>query len=168
MNERLCAAYNFTENMKDINTIPSDILEMWEREAIDQKIPYTEFGNFLKMKEQNYWQSQSTRKVSQPIFANDARNKLTDFGQKVALDTLLSIPMVERAAKFARFDFEDLKDELSRGFKDESQKLSFLERREHWFMRLKEKMKDLRISKETLLSFGFDFKAAKSFAYQTI
>ena len=153
--------------MKDLRTIPSHVLEMWEREAIDQKIPYTEFGNFLRMKQRQYEQRQST-KVSEPIFANDARNKLTDFGQKVALETILSIPAVERAAKFARFDFEDLKDELSHGFKDEAQKLSFLERRDNWFMRLKEKMKDLRISKETLLSFGFDFKAAKSFAYQTI
>ena len=154
--------------MKDSKIIPPALMQQWEQEAIDQKIPYTEFGNFLKMKEQNYWQAQSTRKVSQPIFANDAHNKLTEYGNKVALDTLLSIPMVERVCKFARFDFEDLKDELSRGFKDESQKLSFLERRDNWFMRLKEKMKDLRISKETLLSFGFDFKAAKSFAYQTI
>ena len=154
--------------MKDSKIIPPALMQQWEQEAIYQKIPYTEFGNFLKMKEQNYWQSQSTRKVSQPIFANDARNKLTEYGQRVALETLLSIPIVERVCKFARFDFEDLKEELSHGFKDEAQKLSFLERRDNWFMRIKENMKDLRISKETLLSFGFDFKAAKSFAYQTI
>lgn len=154
--------------MKDLQEIPSSLMLQWEQEAIDQKIPYTEFGYFLKMKQEQYWQKSAERKVSEPIFANDAHNKLTEYGNKVALDTLLSIPMVERAAKFARFDFEDLKDELSRGFKDESQKLSFLERRDNWFLRLKEKMKDLRISKETLLSFGFDFKAAKSFAYQTI
>ena len=154
--------------MKDSKIIPPALIQQWEQEAIDQKLPYTEFGSFLKMKEQNYWQSQSTKKVSQPIFANDARNKLTDFGQKVALETLLSIPMVERVCKFARFDFEDLKDELSRGFKDEAQKLSFLERREGWFFRLKEKMKDLRISKETLESFGLNWKECKAFAYQTI
>lgn len=154
--------------MKEFQAIPSSLMLQWEQEAIDQKIPYTEFGYFLKMKQEQYWQKSAERKVSEPIFANDAHNKLTEYGNKVALDTLLSIPMVERAAKFARFDFEDLKDELSRGFKDESQKLSFLERRDNWFLRLKEKMKDLRISKETLLSFGFDFKAAKSFAYQTI
>ena len=153
---------------KETRQIPSALMLQWEQEALSQKIPYTEFGNFIKMKERLYWQSLSTTKERPAIFANDARNKLTEYGNKVALDTLLSIPMVERAAKFARFDFEDLKDELSRGFKDESQKLSFLERRDNWFMRLKEKMKDLRISKETLLSFGLDFKAAKSFAYQAI
>lgn len=154
--------------MKEFQDIPSALMQQWEQEAIDQKIPYTEFGNFLKMKERLYWQSLSTTKERPAIFANDARNKLTEYGNKVALDTLLSIPMVERAAKFARFDFEDLKDELSRGFKDESQKLSFLERRDNWFMRLKERMKDLRISKETLQTFGLDFKAAKSFYYQAI
>ena len=154
--------------MKDSKEIPSNILEMWEREAIAQKLPYTEFGSFLKMKEQNYFQSLERKNQTEKVFTNDARNKLTAHGQKVALDTLLAIPIVERVCKFARFDFEDLKDELSRGFKDEAQKLSFLERRDSWFFRLKEKMKDLRISKETLLSFGLDFKAAKSFAYQTI
>ena len=154
--------------MKDLRTIPSHVLEMWEREAIDQKIPYTEFGSFLKMKQEQYWQKFETVTEQKPIFANAARNKLTEYGNKVALDTLLAIPVLERVIKFARFDMEDLQDELSRGFNDEAQKLSFLERRDNWFMRLKEKMKDLRISKETLLSFGFDFKAAKSFAYQTI
>ena len=154
--------------MKEVQEIPSALIERWEREAIAQKLPYTEFGSFLKMKEQNYFQSLERKNQTEKVFTNDARNKLTAHGQKVALDTLLAIPIVERVCKFARFDFEDLKDELSRGFKDEAQKLSFLERRDSWFFRLKEKMKDLRISKETLLSFGLDFKAAKSFAYQTI
>jgi hypothetical protein len=153
---------------EDIKTIPSDILEMWEREAIDQKIPYTEFGNFLKMKEQNYWQSQSTRKVSQPIFANDARNKLTEYGQRVALETLLAIPCVERVVKFARFDLEELQERLSQGFIDESQKLSFIQDRDNWFLRLKEKMKDFRISKEVLASHGLNWNTAKAFAYQTL
>ena len=153
--------------MKDYNNIPSHVLEMWEREAIDQKIPYTEFGGFLKMKQEQYEQRQS-RKVSEPIFANDARNKLTEHGQKVALETLRALPIVERVCKFARFDYEEMQEELSHGFKSEAQKVSFLDRRDHWFFRLKEKMKDLRISKETLLSFGLDFKSAKSFAYQTI
>ena len=154
--------------MKEFQDIPSALIQQWEREAIAQKLPYTEFGSFLKMKEQNYWQSQSTKKVSQPIFANDARNKLTDFGQKVALETLLSIPMVERVCKFARFDYEEMQEEISNGFKSEAQKVYFLDRREHWFLRLKEKMKELRISKETLESYGLSLKTATAFAYQTL
>ena len=154
--------------MKEFQDIPSALIQQWEREAIAQKLPYTEFGSFLKMKERNYLQSQERKNQTEKVFANDARNKLTAHGQKVALETLRALPIVERVCKFARFDYEEMQEELSHGFKSEAQKLSFLERRDNWFMRLKEKMKDLRISKETLLSFGFDFKAAKSFAYQTI
>lgn len=154
--------------MKDYNNIPSHVLEMWEREAIDQKIPYTEFGSFLKMKQRQYEQSSEPKKIQEPIFANDARNKLTEYGQRVALDTLLALPMVERVIKFARFDLEDLQERLSHGFADESQKLSFIQDREHWFLRLKEKMKDFRISKEVLASHGLNWNVAKSFAYQTL
>ena len=154
--------------MKDLRTIPSHVLEMWEREAIDQKIPYTEFGSFLKMKQEQYWQQFETVTEQPKIFANDARNKLTEYGNKVALDTLLQIPTLERTIKFARFDFEDLQERLSNGFKNDAEKVSFLNEREHWFGRLKDKMKELRISKETLQSFGLDFKACKQLAYQTL
>lgn len=154
--------------MKEFTDIPSALIQQWEREALSQKIPYTEFGNFLRMKERNYLQSQERKNQMEKVFANDARNKLTDYGNKVALETLLSIPEVERACKFARFDFEELQRKLSHGFADAEQKENFLFEREHWFMHLKNKMKDLRISKETLQSFGLDFKAAKSFYYQAI
>ena len=150
------------------NNIPSSLMQQWEQEAIEQKIPYTEFGNFLKMKERLYWQSLSTAKERPAIFVNDARNKLTEYGNEVALKTLLAIPLVERVCKFAKFDLEELQRRLSRGFEDETQKENFINERDYWFMHLKEKMKEFKISKETLQSFGLDFKAAKSFYYQTI
>lgn len=154
--------------MTEQNIIPSALMQQWEQEALSQKIPYTEFGNFLKMKERLFRQSLSTTKESPKVFANDARNKLTEYGNKVALETLLSIPEVDRACKFAKFDLEELQRKLSRGFVDETQKEMFLLERDHWFMRLKEKMKDFRISKEVLESFGLSWKECKSFAYQTI
>lgn len=102
------------------------------------------------------------------IFANDSKNKFTEYGNSVALKYLLSIPEVERAIKFASFDFEDLKSSLDKGFATEEQKQNFLIRRSCWFSHLKDRMRELKISKETLQSFGFDWKAAKSFAYRTI
>ncbi len=155
--------------MDKVREIPSALMQQWEQEAIEQKIPYTEFGTFLKMKKNDYLQSLSTRKETRPaIFANDARNKLTEYGNKVALEYLLSIPVVDRVCKFAKYDLNELQGKLYKGFEDAEQKENFLCERDHWFMRLKEKMKDLRISKETLQSFGIDWKACKSFAYQTI
>lgn len=154
--------------MDKTRQIPSALMLQWEQEALSQKIPYTEFGNFIKMKERLYWQSVEEKKERPQIFANAARNKLTEYGNKVALDYFLAIPLVERVCKMAKYDLDELQRKLSRGFADAEQKENFIWERDYWFMRLKEKMKDLRISKETLLSFGFDFKAAKSFAYQTI
>jgi len=153
--------------MESTKTIPSHILEKWEREAIDQRIPYTEFGGFLKMKERQYWQSLEEDR-QQPIFANAAHNKLTQYGNKVALDTLLQIPVIERVCKFARFDLEEMQKRLSNGFANTEQKDMFLMQREHWFMRLKEKMKDFRISKEVLAMNGLNWNECKSFAYQTL
>ena len=142
--------------MDKTKQIPSSLMQQWESEALSQKIPYTEFGNFIKMKERLYWQSLSTTKERPAIFANDARNKLTEYGNKVALETLLAIPLVERVCKFAKFDLEELQRKLSRGFEDETQKENFIWERDYWFMRLKEKMKENRISKETLESFGLN------------
>ena len=154
--------------MDKTKQIPSSLMQQWESEALSQKIPYTEFGNFIKMKERLYWQSLSTTKEQPQIFANDARNKLTEYGNKVALETLLAIPLVERVCKFAKFDLEELQRKLSRGFEDETQKENFIWERDYWFMRLKEKMKENRISKETLESFGLNWKECKVFAYQTL
>lgn len=102
------------------------------------------------------------------IFTNSARNKLTEYGNNVALETILSIPEVERTCKFASFDFEELSQTLKKGFATEEQKQNFITKRSAWFVHLKERMKELRISKETLQTFGLDWKSAKTFAYQTI
>ena len=102
------------------------------------------------------------------IFTNNARDKLTEYGNSVALRTLVAIPRVERVCKFAKFDLEELQKRLSSGFADNEQRQNFIELRDRWFAKLKENMKELRISKETLETFGLNWKAAKKFAYQTI
>lgn len=154
--------------MESTKIIPSSLMQEWEQEALSQKIPYNEFGNFLRMKENNYWQSIEEKKERPQIFANAARNKLTEYGNKVALDYFLAIPIVERVCKLAKFDLEDMQRKLSNGFADAGQKENFIFERDNWFMRLKEKMKEHRISKETMQSFGLDWKVCKTFAYQTI
>lgn len=148
--------------------IPSALMLQWEQEALSQKIPYTEFGNFVRMKENNYWQSLEEKEETPKVFANAARNKLTEYGNKVALEHFLAIPLVERVCKMAKYDLEDMQRKLSRGFADAEQKENFIWERDYWFMRLKEKMKDLRISKEVLESHGLNWKVCKAFAYQTL
>lgn len=154
--------------MEEIREIPSYLIEEWEKEAMSQRLPYTEFKEYFRMKSESYWQNQSTTDDHKEIFANAARNKLNEYGQRVALETLLAIPEVERTCKFARFDFEEMQKKVSQGFVSVEQKEMFESMRELWFSHLKQRMKDLRISKEMLSEYGIDWKVYKSFAYQQI
>jgi len=103
----------------------------------------------------------------EPIFTNKERNKLTSFGQKFVLDYISGMEPVERVCKFALYDMQDLQHNLSKA-KSEEQKLFVKSLREVWFSHLKEMMKELKISKETLMTFGLDWKVAKNFYFQTI
>ena len=152
----------------DKKQIPSALMLQWELEAIKQNIPCTEFTNFIRMKQERYWQSVEEKKQRPQIFANSARNRLTEYGNSYVLDYFLNIPAVERTCKLARFTMEELQKKLANGFADDEQRQNFLQDRERWFTHLKSRMKELRISKETLESFGLSWKAAKSFAYQVV
>lgn len=152
----------------DKKQIPPALMLQWERDAISQNIPHYEFVEFLRMKQEIYWQSLEDAKERPQIFANAARNKLTEYGNEVALKSILQIPVVERTCKLASFKLEDLQKRLQKGFADDEQRRNFVQDREHWFMHLKERMKDLRISKETLESFGLSWKSCKTFAYQVV
>lgn len=154
--------------MDKVRQIPSSLMLQWEEEAMEQKVSYLDFGNFIKMKERLYWQSLEIKKERPQIYANAARNKLTEYGNSYVLEYFLQIPVVERTCKLARFDMEELQKKLLSGFVSEEQKQNFLFEREHWFMHLKERMKDLRISKETMESYGLSWKSAKTFYYQDI
>ena len=88
--------------------IPSALLKKWEDQAIRENIPYTEFAEFIRMKQRRYEESLQPEKESKSLYTDDAKNKLSEYGNKVALAYLLKIPKTERKIKFARFDFEDL------------------------------------------------------------
>ena len=105
---------------------------------------------------------------AQPIWANAARNKLTEYGNSFVVSYFLQIPPVERTCKLARYRLEDLKKKLSRGFADDEERQAFAMEVELWFAHLKERMKTLRISKEQMESFGLSYKDVKTFVFKTI
>ena len=151
--------------MEKVMIIPSELLESWEEQAIRENIPYTEFAEFIRMKQRQYKESLQTQHKQEGIFANDAKNKLSEYGNKVALAYLLAIPQIERLCKFARFDFEDLQELSAKVLKGQADKDNFLWQLESWYKKLKSDMKEYRLSKETLLSYGLDFKAATNFYF---
>ena len=151
--------------MEKVMIIPSELLKSWEEQAIREKIPYTEFAEFIRMKQRQYEESLESAKESKELFANDAKNKLSEYGNKVALNYLLAIPQVERICKFARFDFEDLQKMQVKVSAGKADKANFLWQLESWYKKLKSDMKEYRLSKETLSSYGLDFKAATNFYF---
>lgn len=148
--------------------ISSALIERWEQEAISQKVSVYEIGNFMRCKERLYLESFRKEEHQKKVFLNDARNRLSEYGNSLLLDGLLSLSPEERTCKVARVRLEDLRAKLSKGFVSAEQKQNFICERDSWFQHLKDRMKELRISKETLESFGLDWKSCKSFAYQTI
>ena len=151
--------------MEQSTIIPSALLKKWEEQAIRENIPYTEFAEFIRMKQRQYEESLQPAKERKELFANGAKNKLSEYGNKVALDYLLQIPQTERIIKFARFDFEDLQELSAKVSKGKADKDNFLWQLERWYNKLKSDMKEYRLSKETLLSYGLNFKAATNFYF---
>lgn len=151
--------------MEQSTAVPSKLLKSWEEQAIRENIPYTEFAEFIRMKQRQYEESLQVQDKQEEIFANAAKNKLSEYGNKVALAYLLAIPQIERLCKFARFDFEDLQELSAKVLKGQADKDNFLWQLESWYKKLKSDMKKHRLSKETLASYGLDFKAATNFYF---
>ena len=147
--------------------IPSALLEKWERDAMQQRVSVYDFGSFMQMKVRNYRDGQSTKNAPK-VWANDAQNKFTKHGNEIALQKHLSLPADRRAILNARCKWESLQKRFSQGFKTDEQREIFLSERAEWFSYLREKMRDLRISKEVLDANGLNWKNATAFAYQTI
>lgn len=151
--------------MEQSTIIPSGLLKSWEDQALRENIPYTEFAEFIRMKQRQYEESLQPAKESKELFANAAKNKLSEYGNKVALNYLLAIPQIERICKFAKFDFEDLQKLQVKVSAGKADKANFLWQLESWYKKLKSDMKEYRLSKETLSSYGLDFKAATNFYF---
>lgn len=84
------------------------------------------------------------------------------------LDSWLSQPIALRAVKMARWDLEDLKMMLAKGFKTDAQRDLFLEKRERWYNSLRNRMKNFGISKDQLAQYGLDFRECKRFYFLAV
>ena len=145
--------------------IPSEVQKLWEEQAMRENIPYTEFSEYIRMKERRYRESLHKESEKPAIWANGARNKLTEYGNELALRYLLAIPLIKRICKFARYDFEDLQTLSKKIHSGKADKENFLLELDHWYKKLKADMKKYRISKDTMMYYGFDYKAATNFYF---
>lgn len=145
--------------------IPSKVQKLWEEQAMRENLTHDEFLDFIKDQERKYLESLQPEYEGEEIFANSSRNKLTEYGNEKVLKYFLAIPQIERICKFARFDFDELKELHTKVLSGKTDKENFLWQLEHWYNKLKADMKKYRLSKETLQSYGLDYKAATKFYF---
>lgn len=148
--------------------LPTEIYKQWEDAAVKDGITYIYFKEYIKDKEKQYIENLKKEKKQVSMYTNEKRNKFTEFGNKKALEFLQQIPKIERVVKFANFDFKDLQknyQELNTGKID---KEIFYHELKYWYKNLKEKMFLYKISKETLLKYGLDYKKATVFYFDCL
>lgn len=147
----------------------------WYREAKEQNVHYLDAGNFFSMKERRYREFILSReeekkaiereKYRRSLYTDDSMTHLSKLGQQVALAEYLKIPKTKRIINSSRFDFEDLQKQYAKVSKGKADKENFIWDLDHWYKKLKSDMKEYRWSKETLSSYGLDFKAATKFYF---
>lgn len=140
----------------------------WYKEAEELNVRDLEIKSFIRAKEERYrsfvyWNEQE--KYRRSLYTDDSRTHLSKLGQQVALAELLRIPKTERIITFARFHFEDLQKQYAKVSKGKADKENFIWDLDYWYKKLKSDMKEYRWSKETLSSYGLDFKAATKFYF---
>ena len=84
--------------MEQSTTIPSSLQKSWEDQALRENIPYTEFAEFIRMKQRQYKESLQTQHEQEEIFANAAKNKLSEYGNKIVLNCLPFLKLKEFAS----------------------------------------------------------------------
>lgn len=158
---------NNNNNNKEI-TIPATCYNKWEEEALIQRVPVHGLKSFIKMKEKKYIESINNNDKdndngdSDSFYANKELNRLSAHGTAAALAYFHNMHPVQRTCILARLDLLELKE-----IKDKGSEL-FFHYLDHFYKKLKNDMKDLRIKKETMLLYNFDYKDATNFYYSYI
>lgn len=156
-------------NNKEI-TIPATYYNKWELEAALQRVPVHGLKSFIKMKEDRYIDNINNDNDNDndngggadSIYANKEFNKLSKTGTAAALAYFHNMHPVQRTCTLARLDLLELKE-----IKDKGSEL-FFHYLNHFYKKLKNDMKELRIKKETMLLYNFDYKDATNFYYSYI
>lgn len=68
--------------MEQSTIIPSGLLKSWEDQALRENIPYTEFAEFIRMKQRQYEESLQPAKESKELFANDAKTNFPNMATR--------------------------------------------------------------------------------------
>ena len=137
----------------EIKEIPGSLLRKWEVAATKQNLSQSEFVIYIKERQKEYFDS--LEKSTKPKIMVDGQ--LTDYGKKVAVEYYRSMDKVRRAVTLSKVDFMTFQDTLDKKGFSEDICLDIVS----GYETLRERMSELRISKDDMMKYRLDFKKVR-------
>lgn len=133
--------------------IPGNLLRKWEISATEQNLSQSEFIIFIRERQKEYFDSLETSEKPK-IMEN---GQLTDYGKNVAVEYYHSMNKIQRAITLSKVDFMTLEETLKKkGYNNDicHEIISSYDL-------LRERMANLRISKEEMKKYRLDFSEVR-------
>ena len=133
--------------------IPGNLLRKWEISATEQNLSQSEFIIFIRERQKEYFDSlEASEKPS--IMEN---GQLTDYGKKVAVEYYHSMDKIQRAITLSKVDFMTLEETLKKKGYNNDICYEIISS----YDLLRERMSNLRISKEEMKKYRLDFSEVR-------
>ena len=133
--------------------IPGNLLRKWEISATKQNLSQSEFIIFIRERQKEYFDSlEASEKPN--IMEN---GQLTDYGKNVAVEYYHSMDKIQRAITLSKVDFMTLEETLKKKGYNNDICYEIISS----YDLLRERMSNLRISKEEMKKYRLDFSEVR-------
>ena len=137
----------------EIKEIPGNLLRKWEISATEQNLSQSEFIIYIRERQKEYFDSLETSEKPKVM----ENGQLTDYGKKVAVEYYHSMDKIQRAITLSKVDFATYKETIDKkGFS-----LDICHEIISGYNLLRERMANLRISKEEMKKYRLDFSEVR-------
>ena len=133
--------------------IPGNLLRKWEISATKQNLSQSEFIIFIRERQKEYFDSLETSEKHKVM----ENGQLTDYGKKVAVEYYHSMDKIQRAITLSKVDFMTLEETLKKKGYNNDICYEIISS----YDLLRERMSNLRISKEEMKKYRLDFSEVR-------
>ena len=133
--------------------IPGNLLRKWEISATKQNLSQSEFINYIRERQKEYFDSLETSEKHKVM----ENGQLTDYGKKVAVEYYHSMDKIQRAITLSKVDFMTLEETLKKKGYNNDICYEIISS----YDLLRERMANLRISKEEMKKYRLDFSEVR-------
>ena len=133
--------------------IPGNLLRKWEISATKQNLSQSEFINYIRERQKEYFDSLETSEKHKVM----ENGQLTDYGKKVAVEYYHSMDKIQRAITLSKVDFMTLEETLKKKGYNNDICYEIISS----YDLLRERMSNLRISKDEMKKYRLDFSEVR-------